>query len=661
MQTCTSCGQTHTAEGVPVIPGTVHPAPQAVRAPEVLNDEFPDVRTDIPEASAGSAVPNEEDLDVFPEVTSLPKEKKQADAPNTAVQEPKVQEPEMPQPESLELEAAPEQNAPAQETPEAELIPEETLEADAPEKVKETPKAAKKPALAAKQEAAPAVDVQKDAPKDAPEEVQKKAPAKTAEEVLLDPELLPADSLNEVLPEVPGNGAENPTLDDEFLNDMIDLENSLKEAPEPNALPNALPDALPDAEPAKVPEADPVQKPAEKPADKKSADEEPMIDMPELQIPLSGQQQKIKPFRVTMISAAAPAPVLKEVQEPKTAVSPETKEAELRLQALDAPEKRPSFAQPADEYVIDSKVGAQKVKVSSKNKGRIGNTELSGNWEMDFQDQRGTFIYFDDGTGRATVQTPDPVYIYAPRFRAVRQVVDLNVDEQVMSTGDLFTPTSVQIQERNAGTNTTLQQVQAGTQAGRDVMIQTKGSDGTREMDAPIGAQAYNQEAVIAQESRTMEGPVAAEGKIRANTVGGMDMASTWTMNDQLQVFIDKQSASASVMNLAAPSLYTVKEGENKHSVRIYKVASKTSAKPGETVDFVIYFENTGSAPVGNISLVDNLPTRLEIVEDSAESSVDASFTYEVNGAGSQTLRWEVTQPLYPKEKGAVKFRALVR
>ena len=158
-----------------------------------------------------------------------------------------------------------------------------------------------------------------------------------------------------------------------------------------------------------------------------------------------------------------------------------------------------------------------------------------------------------------------------------------------------------------------------------------------------------------------MVGPVAAEGKTSANTVGGLDMASTWTMNDQLQVFIDKQSASASVMNLAAPSLYTVKEGENKHSVRIYKVASKTSAKPGETVDFVIYFENTGSAPVGNISLVDNLPTRLEIVEDSAESSVDASFTYEVNGAGSQTLRWEVTQPLYPNEKGAVKFRALVR
>ena len=604
-----------------------------------MNETFPDVNTEsagslIPETSVSPAEPAEDgSLDVFPEVTSLPKEEK-AETP-----EPAESRPEM---DGLEVKEF-----------EAEVVEEASAESVPVKEKKKTPsnQPAEKPESVSAEIPEDGLDIPEDGI-EAPESV--KTPGETAGETagedLLDPELLPVDSLDEVLPAVPENdGEKNPTLEDEFQDDMIDLENSLKEAPEPDALPDTLP-----AETERP-------GPAEKPAGTGSSEEETMIEMPELQLPLSGQKQSIKPFRVTMISAVEPAPVLQEVPETPVAVSPETKEAELRLQALDAPEKRPSFAQPADEYVIDSKVGAQKVKVNGQDKSRVGNTELNGNWEMDFQDQRGTFIYFDDGTGRATVQTPDPVYIYAPRFRAVRQVIDLNVDEQVMSTGDLFTPTSTQIQGRNVGTNTTLQQVQTGTQAGRDVMIQTKGSDGTSEMDGQVGAQAYNQEAVIAQENRTMVGPVAAEGKTSANTVGGLDMASTWTMNDQLQVFIDKQSASASVMNLAAPSLYTVKEGENKHSVRIYKVASKTSAKPGETVDFVIYFENTGSAPVGNISLVDNLPTRLEIVEDSAESSVDASFTYEVNGAGSQTLRWEVTQPLYPNEKGAVKFRALVR
>ena len=62
-----------------------------------------------------------------------------------------------------------------------------------------------------------------------------------------------------------------------------------------------------------------------------------------------------------------------------------------------------------------------------------------------------------------------------------------------------------------------------------------------------------------------------------------------------------------------------------------------------------------------NVTTLANEEKNEEIVEDSAESSVDSSFTYEINGSGSQTLRWEITQPLYAGEKGAVKFKALVR
>ncbi|MDO4630600.1 MAG: hypothetical protein Q4C70_15580, partial [Planctomycetia bacterium] len=323
--------------------------------------------------------------------------------------------------------------------------------------------------------------------------------------------------------------------------------------------------------------------------------------------------------------------------------------------------ERPSYAEPADEYIIDTKQPASRRDLGNAKKMKVGGAEVEDSWQADTQDQSGTFIYYNNAQGRSTVQSPDPVYIYAPRFRSVRQIVDLNVDSQVMTTGDIYTPEEIFIQGRNTGTDTAKQNAQTHTESGRTTLIQAQGAMGSGQVDGAIGVQSQNQEVVIAQENRTIVGPQASAGKARAVTASGLVEISAWTKTDGLQVFIEKESASAAVRNEFAPSLYTVKEGENKQDVRIYKVSSKTSAKPGETVDFIIYFENTGTAPVGNITLVDNLPARLEIVEDSAESSVDSSFTYEVNGTGSQTLRWEITQPLYAGEKGAVKFRALVR
>ncbi len=323
--------------------------------------------------------------------------------------------------------------------------------------------------------------------------------------------------------------------------------------------------------------------------------------------------------------------------------------------------ERPTYAEPADEYIIDTARSASQRDLGKAKKMKIGAVEVEDNWQADAQEQSGTFIYYSNAQGRSTVQSPDPVYIYAPRFRSVRQIVDLNVDSQVMSTGDISKQEEIFIQGRNAGADTAKQNAQTHTESGRTVMIQAQGATGSNQVDGAISLQTQNQEAVIAQENRTFIGPQATAGKNRANTASGLVEISAWTKTDSLQVFIEKESASVAVRLESAPSINTVTEGENKQDVRIYKVSSKTNAKPGETVDFIIYFENTGVAPVGNITLVDNLPARLEIVKDSAESSVDSSFTYEINGTGSQTLRWEITQPLYAGEKGAVKFRALVR
>ena len=46
-------------------------------------------------------------------------------------------------------------------------------------------------------------------------------------------------------------------------------------------------------------------------------------------------------------------------------------------------------------------------------------------------------------------------------------------------------------------------------------------------------------------------------------------------------------------------------------------------ALPGEVVEFTHRFDNVGDHEIGNVTIVDNLTTRLEYVPNSATSSVD--------------------------------------
>jgi hypothetical protein len=61
------------------------------------------------------------------------------------------------------------------------------------------------------------------------------------------------------------------------------------------------------------------------------------------------------------------------------------------------------------------------------------------------------------------------------------------------------------------------------------------------------------------------------------------------------------------------------------------------------------------------VTLLAELTTRLEYVEDSASCSLEGNFTTEANAIGSQTLRWEITDPMKAGEHGVIRFRCRVR
>jgi uncharacterized repeat protein (TIGR01451 family) len=90
-------------------------------------------------------------------------------------------------------------------------------------------------------------------------------------------------------------------------------------------------------------------------------------------------------------------------------------------------------------------------------------------------------------------------------------------------------------------------------------------------------------------------------------------------------------------------------------------LASCGHALPGEEVEFTLRFDNVGEQVIGNVTIVDNLSTRLEYIPESAKSSVDANFVTEPNKSGSTILRWEIKDPVEPGEGGILRFRVKVR
>jgi uncharacterized repeat protein (TIGR01451 family) len=93
----------------------------------------------------------------------------------------------------------------------------------------------------------------------------------------------------------------------------------------------------------------------------------------------------------------------------------------------------------------------------------------------------------------------------------------------------------------------------------------------------------------------------------------------------------------------------------------VIKVASTQFAAPGATIDFTIRFDNVGDDVIGNVTVVDNLTTRLEYVPDTAQCSVPAEFSTQPNEGESLALRWEITNPLERGQGGIIRFRCRVR
>jgi uncharacterized repeat protein (TIGR01451 family) len=128
-----------------------------------------------------------------------------------------------------------------------------------------------------------------------------------------------------------------------------------------------------------------------------------------------------------------------------------------------------------------------------------------------------------------------------------------------------------------------------------------------------------------------------------------------------LQIVANRRQAVIARDATKAHELVTIKTDDGESQLRILKQASTIAAKCGEEVEFTISFENIGARRIGNVTIIDNLTTRLEYVPDSANCSVEADFSSERNPADSLVLRWEIKQPLDIGQSGMIRFKCRVR
>ena len=280
-------------------------------------------------------------------------------------------------------------------------------------------------------------------------------------------------------------------------------------------------------------------------------------------------------------------------------------------------------------------------------------------WQIDGLEQEDTVAHYDTVDGRTIVTPSNQVCIYAPRFGAVRRMIDLHEYARYDMPAGFENPLSLAKINENEKVATSLSQLEPTIH---------------RDNKSPNALRERQQLGELDQDVRLAEfagslAPYADLLVIRAGSVNNEEKALlaraslaavTWSGDQSPHVTIDNDQAQATVRGAEPGVVYHTNE-PNKPRLRLIKLASRGSAQIGEEIEFTLRFDNIGNREMGNVTIVDNLTNRLEYVADSAKSSLEANFSTEPNSGGSAVLRWEIKEPLAAGQGGILQFKCRVR
>lgn len=284
---------------------------------------------------------------------------------------------------------------------------------------------------------------------------------------------------------------------------------------------------------------------------------------------------------------------------------------------------------------------------------------VNEDWKVTGLEQEDTIAHYDTIDGRTIVTPSNKVCLYAPRFVAVRQVTDLRAYARIDAPGGTIQKIEPNKIEETEDVLTSLAEVKPNLQREKSPpsLLRERAQAGELDRDRRVALTISSLQ------------PYCNVQLIRTGEVIGTDIvkiaraslaAITWTGDQAAQVVLDSRQAQASISDVTPGTIYQLFEPNNP-KLRLVKLASKSSAQPGEEVEFTLRFDNIGDKVIGNVVITDNLTTRLEYVEGSQKSSLPANFVTQQNEGESLILRWELTEPLEKGKGGVIQFRCKVR
>jgi uncharacterized repeat protein (TIGR01451 family) len=301
---------------------------------------------------------------------------------------------------------------------------------------------------------------------------------------------------------------------------------------------------------------------------------------------------------------------------------------------------------PKDEYLFDGGDHTPKVQVER-------------DWSVEGLNLEDTVIHYDTLDGQTRVQPSNRVCLYAPRFASVRKVYGALQHEQHQRSAGVELPVPLSGLGDVQSATTNVQPLQPGL--GRAALAPGQ----FLERQPPVTVE--NREGLIGAYGSLLpyeDFRIIRDGLMdsseKARLASRIDAAVAWSHDKAVQVVIDNIATQEDVGITAAEGVH-VYELHGKPRVRICKVASRCDAQPGEIVEFTIRFDNVGDQVIGNVTIIDNLTTRLEYVADSQSCSRKADFSSSENQGESLALRWEIVEPVPVNEGGVIRFRCQVR
>ena len=283
-----------------------------------------------------------------------------------------------------------------------------------------------------------------------------------------------------------------------------------------------------------------------------------------------------------------------------------------------------------------------------------------------------TIAHFDTLDGRVHVEPSNRVHIYAPRFGAIRKIEGLLHNEQI--TALLESQNRLASRQNKNILQTGFAEQESGTRSARkqdqlkSIDTQYRGAG----IGSALGPSGFDNYIVVDQDSMTLmqrafDFERYAETKSLQRDKASEVKAAAWGGTEGIKVQINEFAPIAATGIDGVAVYFQVKDEQSRTSkLRLLKVADKESALPGELVQFTLRFDNIGNKEdsskfVGNVTILDDLSSRLDFMPGTAIASLASGFKTQLNANGGLTLRFEITDPLAPGDFGVIQYQCIVR